>query len=90
MLRMQEELEVALESGSEGEGPQPEWLKDKVVSVDNAAKRRRSKTAGPSHPDSEVQDLTGTHFVCRCFACCVPGVMRSLLKRVNHCRFLSS
>ena len=51
---------MALDSGSEGEGPQPEWLKDKVVSVDNAAKRRRSKTAGPSHPDSEVQDLTGT------------------------------
>ena len=60
-LQMQEELEVALDSGSEGEGPEPDWLKDKVVSVDNAAKRHCSKTAGPAHPDSEVQDLTGIH-----------------------------
>ena len=59
MEHMQEELEVALDSASEGEGSQPDWLKDKVVSVDNAAKRHRSKTPGPSHPDSEVQDLTG-------------------------------
>lgn len=59
MLRMQEELEVALDSGSEGEGPHPEWLKDKAVSVDNAANWRRNKTARPSQPDSEVQDLTG-------------------------------
>lgn len=87
---MQEELEVALDSGSDGEGSQPDWLKDKAVSVDNAAKRRCSKTAGPSHPDSEVQDLTGTHCVCRPFVCCIPGFLRSLLRRANLCSLLSS
>ena len=70
MLRTQEELEVALDSGSEGEAP--DWLKTKALSVDNAAKRRRSKTAapGPSQPDSEVQDLTGADVTCM-LLCCV-------------------
>ena len=71
VLQVQEDLEVALTSGSEGEGPHPAWLKDNMASVDNAAKGRRNKTAGPSQPDSEVQDLTGTRCDCRHFACCV-------------------
>lgn len=80
MLCKQEEIEVALDSGSEGDGPQPEWVKDKAASIDIAANRRTSQTAGPSHPDSEVQDLTGIRCICRQFACCILGVLRSLLK----------
>lgn len=74
-----------LESGSEGDTAQPEWLKDKAASIDNAAKRRTSKTAGRSHPDSEVQDLTGISCICRQFTCCILGVLRSLLKPGDLC-----
>lgn len=55
---MQEDIEVDL---SGGEDDLPDFVKDKVASLEDV-KRRRSTTAaqGASQPDSEVQDLTGT------------------------------
>lgn len=76
---------MALDSGSEGDGSQPEWLKDKAASVDNAAKRRTSKTAARPHPDSEVQDLTGANFTSRQSTCCILGLLRSLLNPDDLC-----